>query len=104
MRNAPTCSEAALWQHLRGGALGAAFRRQVPIGRFIADFACLSARLVIEVDGGYHVERSAADARRDAYLARLGFCVLRIPANLVTGDVSAALALVRGALAERLGR
>lgn len=57
MRSALAPSEQKLWEAIRGGRLGACFRRQVPLGRFIADFAAPSVRLVIEVDGGYHQRR-----------------------------------------------
>jgi very-short-patch-repair endonuclease len=71
------------------------FRRQVPLlGRFIADFLAPARRLVIEVDGGYHVERARADARRDAVLARAGYRVLRFEAELVVRDVEAVLDLI----------
>jgi very-short-patch-repair endonuclease len=75
MRSALTPSEVALWAHLRGGQLGVWFRRQVVIGRFIADFAAVSAKLVVEVDGSSHARRAGADARRDRALARLGWRV-----------------------------
>jgi very-short-patch-repair endonuclease len=99
MRAALTPSEAALWQALRGRQLGVAFRRQVVIGgAFIADFAAPAARLVVEVDGGYHAERRGADARRDRELRRLGWRVVRLPARLVAERLAEAVALVRGAL------
>jgi len=98
MRFALTPSEAALWAELRGGRLGVTFRRQVPIGRYIADFCAPAARLVVEVDGGCHERRGAADGRRDAVLGRLGYRVLRLPAELVVRDVRAAVALVVAAL------
>jgi very-short-patch-repair endonuclease len=58
---------------------GSHFRRQVPLGHYIADFCCLRAKLVIEVDGGQHGfdENAAYDARRTAYLESHGFRVLR---------------------------
>ena len=65
MRQAPTSSEQALWEALRSGRLGVQFRRQVPFHNFILDFVAASARLVVEVDGGYHGARRAADERRD---------------------------------------
>ena len=83
LRQQLTFSEQKLWQELRGSKLGVAFRRQVAIGRYIADFAAPSVRLVVEVDGGYHVARKAADKRRDRDLARLGWRVLRLEAGLV---------------------
>ncbi|MBL9028803.1 MAG: DUF559 domain-containing protein [Myxococcales bacterium] len=83
MRSAPTTTEALLWQALSGSQLGVGFRRQLVIGTFIVDFAAPAARLVVEVDGGYHLERARADARRDRELGRLGWRVLRLPAELV---------------------
>ena len=72
-----TDAERALWQLLRGRNLeGARFRRQVPIGPYVADFASFEPRLVIECDGGQHgTER---DASRDAYLKAQGFDVVRL--------------------------
>ncbi|MBI3205208.1 MAG: DUF559 domain-containing protein [Myxococcales bacterium] len=100
MRNQMTSGEALLWSRLAGSQLGVPFRRQVPLaGRFIADFFAPSARLVVEVDGAYHQLRSAADARRDRVLARLGIRVLRVDDSLVRSNLDAALALVRDALA-----
>lgn len=72
-----TDAERRLWQGLRGRQLaGYKFRRQVPIGPYIVDFACLEARLVIEVDGGQHLG-SAEDQARDAWLRSEGYRVLR---------------------------
>jgi very-short-patch-repair endonuclease len=100
MRAAPTTTEALLWQRLRGAQLGVGFRRQLVIGDFIADFATPSARLVVEVDGGYHRRGGVPgrDARRDRRLARDGWRVLRVPAELVARDLDAAVALVVAAL------
>jgi very-short-patch-repair endonuclease len=96
--------ERALWRELAGGKLGVAFRRQVVLGdRYIADFAAPAVRLVVEVDGRLHAQQGAADARRDRDLARLGYHVLRIPADCVMADLAAVVALVRGAV-ERLRR
>jgi very-short-patch-repair endonuclease len=103
MKLAPTPSEALLWKALVSGKLGVAFRRQVVVGGFIADFVASSVKVIVEVDGGCHVRKRRADARRDEKLARLGYQVLRLDAGLVTRDLPAALALVREALA-RLAR
>ena len=99
MLHAPTASEEALWQVLRGGALGVAFKRQVVLGgRYIADFFAPSVGLVVEVDGGVHRGRGSADRRRDEKLRRLGYRVVRVEAALVLQSVEAALAVVRAAL------
>ena len=100
MRHHPTPSEQLLWSALRGRRLGVAFRRQVPLGRFIADFLAPEPRLVVEVDGGYHGRRVAADARRDAALSRLGYRVLHLEADRVSRDLEGALAELRSALAQ----
>ena len=100
MRAAPTTSEALLWEALRGSRLGAGFRRQVPIGRYIADFAAPSARLVVEVDGGYHAGRVRGDAGRDRELGKLGWRVVRLEAALVLRSTAEAVELVRAALRE----
>ena len=74
MLHAPTPSEEALWQALRGGVHGVAFKRQVVLGgRYIVDFFAPSVGLVVEVDGGIHRTSRAADRRRDARLHRLGY-------------------------------
>jgi very-short-patch-repair endonuclease len=101
MLHAPTPSEEALWQVLRGGALGVAFKRQVVLGeRYIADFFAPSVRLVVEVDGGAHCNSRAADRRRDQKLRRLGYRVVRVDAALALSDAAAAAAVVQSALVE----
>ena len=90
-----------MWSHLSGSKLGVAFRRQVVVGNHIADLAAPSVRLAIEIDGGYHANRVAADARKDSHLGRAGYRVLRIPAELVMRDIAAAVNLVRLALAAK---
>ncbi len=96
MRKAPTPAEEALWQQIRGKRLlGCRFRRQHPIDRFIADFYCAEARLVIEVDGAIHDYTPEEDAARQAFLESLGLRVLRFS----NGDV---LTYLNGVL-ERIG-
>jgi very-short-patch-repair endonuclease len=79
LRNNMTNAERFMWSRLRNRQLaGYKFRRQFPIGPYFADFACLSARLVVEVDGGgAHGEES--DARKTAYLEARGYQMLRVP-------------------------
>src|SRR5262245_4132730 len=86
LRKNMTDAERALWRLLRQRQLnGLRFRRQVPIDHYIVDFACLEARLVIEVDGGQHFE-SQSDKRRDAHLRSQGFRVLRLWNNDVLSN------------------
>jgi very-short-patch-repair endonuclease len=79
---------------------GSHFRRQVPIGHYIADFCCLRAKLIIEVDGGQHgvAENAAYDARRTAYLGEQGFRVLRFTNAKVMTSIDSVLDTVYAAL------
>jgi very-short-patch-repair endonuclease len=76
LRTAMTDAERALWRMLRDRKLGARFRRQAPIGPYIADFVCLERKLVLEVDGGQHAE-SEYDVARDDWFRERGYRVLR---------------------------
>lgn len=79
-RRALTGPETILWSRLKQGrSQGYRFRRQHPIGPYVADFASLRARLVIEIDGATHGsdEERAHDARRDSFLAKRGWRVMR---------------------------
>jgi very-short-patch-repair endonuclease len=84
MRRAPAMAERLLWKLLRHRRLeGLKFRRQVPIGRYIADFACFEHRLIVEADGPFH--DPAKDAERDAWLLAQGFTTVRFKvAQIVT--------------------
>jgi very-short-patch-repair endonuclease len=78
LRNGATDAEQTLWRHLRGRQLqGFKFRRQYPIAGYIADFACVEARLVIELDGGQHVDRESYDTERTRKIECNGYRVLR---------------------------
>jgi very-short-patch-repair endonuclease len=78
LRSNPTDAERILWRHLRLRQVGGyKFRRQRPIGPYFVDFICLEKRVVIEVDGGQHSEQRSYDDRRDAWLKKEGFRVLR---------------------------
>ncbi|QUL38796.1 endonuclease domain-containing protein [Erythrobacter sp. JK5] len=75
LRNDPTEAEKRLWSHLRASRMGAKFVRQSPIGDFIADFACRSLRIAIELDGGQHT--AEADAARTQIIEAHGYRVIR---------------------------
>jgi very-short-patch-repair endonuclease len=78
LRQNLTPAELSLWQHLRAGRLqGYHFRRQQIIDRFIVDFYCHKADLVVEVDGGIHLEQHAYDCERELFLRDIGLRVLR---------------------------
>ncbi|WP_332311006.1 endonuclease domain-containing protein [Stenotrophomonas sp. SY1] len=78
LRNNPTDAEARLWQFLRRRQLaGYRFRRQVPLAGYIVDFVCLERSLVIELDGGQHLEHARYDQQRSQVLEASGYRVLR---------------------------
>jgi very-short-patch-repair endonuclease len=78
MRHEPTPAENHLWQHLRNKQLlGYRFRRQHSIDRFIVDFYCAKARLIVEVDGAIHQYTQKEDVIRQEFLETQGFKVLR---------------------------
>ena len=77
LRRTQTPAEGLLWHFLRNKQLGGyKFRRQQPIGPYIADFACLSRKLLVELDGGHHVKKRD-DGKREALLRGQGYRVLR---------------------------
>jgi very-short-patch-repair endonuclease len=89
LRKNMTDAERALWRYLRLRQLdGYKFRRQVPIGPYIADFVCLKAMLVIEVDGGQHADAVAYDSRRDEFMRGQGYGILRFWNNEVLSNIA----------------
>ena len=78
LRQTSTDAERQLWSIVRNRKIaGYKFRRQVPIDRFFADFACIEARLIVELDGGQHAEQGDYDSMRTAALEAQGWAVLR---------------------------
>jgi len=103
LRKNSTKAERIVWSIVRAHRLNdALFRRQVPVGPYIADFVCHAAKLVIEIDGGQHYEPTGLvrDQRRDAFLKAEGFRILRF-SNL---DVMTNRAGVAEVIAETLTR
>ena len=84
-----TEAESALWKYLKGNGLGHKFLRQHIIGDYIVDFLCRDKLLVIEVDGGYHSERTQQedDAVRQQWLESIGYKVIRFKNEEVTSDI-----------------
>ena len=98
LRKRQTHAEATLWQHLRASRLdGLRFRRQHPIDRYFADFACVSLSLVIELDGRIHDEddHQLNDYHRQQAIETLGWSVLRFTNEQVIGSTPAVLAAIR---------
>ena len=103
LRRSMTGVEERLWAALRGHRFDrVSFRRQMPIGPYIADFCCHAARLVIEVDGGQHGEAigAARDGRRDAWLAEAGYRVIRFWNHEVLAETGAVLDAIWFALSD----
>ncbi len=101
LRRRETHAERLLWKALKHMPVeGSHFRRQVPIGRYVVDFACLAARLVIEVDGARH--GAAANSRRDqvrtAWLESQGYRVLRFWNTEVVRDVNGVMTVIHAAV------
>src|ERR1700761_6682753 len=100
MRRAATFTERTLWRLLRDRRLEhLKFRRQVPLGRYVADFLCLRHRLIVEADGPLHDE--AHDAEQDAWLRSQGFRVLRIPNDAVARTPERVLDVIAAAARSR---
>jgi very-short-patch-repair endonuclease len=92
LRKTQTDAEPLLWTRLRHrGLAGRKFRRQVPIGAYVVDFACLEENLVIEIDGGQHAERADKDEKRTAWLEGQGLRVVRFRNNEVLGNIEGVL-------------
>ena len=104
LRKNSTDAERILWTELRDHRLtGAGFRRQVPIGSYIADFICHAASLVIELDGGQHFSDQAeqSDAPRSAMIESKGFKVLRFSNHDVMTNRVGVLETIATAISER---
>jgi very-short-patch-repair endonuclease len=92
-----------MWSRLRDRRfLGLKFKRQVPIDRFVVDFVCADANLIVEVDGGQHAERLAADAERTRVLESMGYLVLRFWNNDVLSNIDGVLELIATVQSETL--
>ena len=100
LRREMTDGERLLWQHLRGEQLRVKFRRQHPVGAYVADFACLAPQLIVEIDGSQHAGQQSYDVKRDAYFKSLGFDVLRFPANVPFLDLSSMVQAIHNRVAE----
>ncbi len=98
-----TDAELRLWMRLRREQLpGFRFRRQVPVGPYVVDFACLKAHLVVEVDGSQHAQALEHDQRRTAWLGSQGYRVLRFWDNDVLLQTDGVVESIYAALKQRL--
>jgi len=101
LRRGMTDSERKLWSRLRMGQLGVKFRRQHPVGNYVADFACLHPKLIVELDGSQHADQAEYDAKRDEYFRLDGFSVLRFATNEPLLNLEGALTVIADELAAR---
>lgn len=95
-RNNETLAEGLLWDYLKAGKMGVVFKRQHIIGPYIADFCCLTERLVIEVDGGYHQlpDQQENDVQREEWLHEQGFTVLRFSNEEIYNNIENVLEII----------
>jgi len=90
LRQRETDFERRLWRELRNRrAMGLKFRRQHPVASYVVDFACLEARLLIEIDGYWHAFRKSADEARDRALRADGFDIVRYDIENESADIRA---------------
>lgn len=103
LRDNQTATEIFLWNHL-AKIKGVRFKRQHPILYFIADFYCHKAKLIIEVDGGYHniPEQFCYDINRDNELAELGLKVIRFTNEIVMNNIETVLNIIEQEIFERI--
>ena len=100
LRREMTDGERLLWKRLRSEQLGFKFRRQHPLGGYVADFACLAPKLIVEIDGSQHVDQQAYDAKRDVFFRCNRFDVMRFPANLPFSDLQSTVEAIYNRLSE----
>jgi very-short-patch-repair endonuclease len=103
LRRNMTKAEACLWKYaLRASCMGVPFRRERPIGRFIADFVCLPLKLVIEVDGVTHLyeETQIKDVQKDKELKEMGFEVLRLGDDVILNNIGFVTGVIRDKIEE----
>ncbi len=100
LRRNMTEAETKLWYYLRRENFGVKFRRQQPIGEYIADFVCQDKKLIIEVDGGQHNEQTNIDAdkERSKYLNNVGYKIIRLWNNDVFNNVEGVLEYIKDTL------
>jgi very-short-patch-repair endonuclease len=102
LRKTMSLPEVRLWQHLRLRPHGLKFRRQHPVGPYVADFCCLSQRLVVEIDSFAHdtADRAARDLVKEQFMKDNGYRVIRVSASQVLADApgTADAIVVRGAM------
>jgi len=103
LRKRMTYSESLLWKKLKGKQLlGLRFRRQHPIDIFIADFYCHAARLVIEIDGEIHADKSEYDDGREAEMEKFNIKIIRFTNDEVNNDIQRVLRKIEVVIKDRI--
>jgi very-short-patch-repair endonuclease len=102
LRQDATWAERSVWDALRAHTRGVKFRRQHPIGRYVVDFYCHGAALVVELDGNAHNDREHKDAARDEWLRYQGLMVLRFANAEWKNDRASVLGRIDAAVAARI--
>ncbi len=101
LRQQSTDAERMLWKYLRAHRMaGYKFRRQVVIEPYIVDFVCIEARLIVEADGGQHLEQVEDDLQRSVFLESLGYKVIRFWNHEILCDIHFVLEQIHGYLIE----
>ena len=96
MRHTPAVTEKHFWNEVRDRKLGGfKFRRQYLIGPYIADYVCVEKKLIVELDGVLHADHAEYDERRDAFLEREGYRVIRFKNEDLLHDMSGTLEYIR---------
>jgi len=99
LRQEHTPAETVLWRCLRNRQVDSLkFRRQFPVGKFIVDFCCIEKMLVIEIDGGSHVDKEEYDQKRTNFLEGQGFHVIRFSNRMVYDQLDAVIEEIRLAI------
>ena len=99
LRKNSTETEIFMWKYLRNRQIeGYKFRKQEPIGKYIADFVCFEKKIIVEVDGGQHALQKEKDEKRDNWLKVQDFTVLRFWDNEVFNNIEGVLEVIRGCL------
>jgi very-short-patch-repair endonuclease len=101
LRRNLTPAEQKLWAVLRNDQLGVSFRRQHAIGPYVTDFCCIKKKLVIELDGGQHLEQADYDQERTEFLQSKGYRVLRFWNNDVVNDINGVITAIQNLLTEK---
>ncbi len=100
LRHNLTPAEQKLWTALRNDQLHVNFRRQHAIGPYIVDFVCLQKKLIIELDGGQHLEQEQYDTERTQFLQAKGYRVLRFWNNDVLNDLNGVITSIQNTIKE----